>query len=177
MNNVQQSYTPPRLAALLIGAVVFAIYWFGWKDALAANQALGDPVPAPLAAICALVIGYGLAMLGWLIRQTKGQIGYTFRPTRGRIMTTAAMVAVMPVVIFSYIPWIVAGLVTLVAFTSPFYFLGAIIGLSLLWYPLASMIVRHTYQRRWLRLAMFCLYFWTGYAFLLLWHGAMTFRL
>ena len=177
MNNVQITYAPPRVAALAIGVLTFAIYQLGWRNILDATENLGDPVALPLAILFSLIIGYGLTMLGWLVMQTRGQIGDTFRPTRGRVLGAMGLLLVTPFVVFNWLPWIFAGLIPMVFSDMPLWgLLTTAIGLVIL-YPLSSMIVRHTYERRLLRFGLFCLYFWTGYAFLMLWHGEMAFRI
>jgi hypothetical protein len=179
MNNVQ-SYNPPRLAALGLAAAVFAAYHVGWSDLLREGPRTGTPVPLPLAVLFSLIIGYGLAMLGWLIARTKWQVFETFRPTRGRILGAFSLAMVMPIAVFSYVPWIIV--------TLPFIALGAglkgvvyaipaILLPSLLAYPIAAMILRHTYQRRALRFALFALCFWTAYSAHMLWSGVVIFRL
>jgi hypothetical protein len=177
MNIVHRTYTPPRIAAFILGALVFVIYQFGWRDVLAATNQWGTPISPPLAVLCSLVVGYGLAMLGWLVVQTNGQVRKTFRLTRGRVIGAVCMVAIMPLAVLSWFPWIVAGLVGLFFFEDPIMGGVVLIGMTLAVYPLAAMIVRHTYQKRWLRFGLFCLYFWTGYAFHLLWHGEMVFTI
>ena len=177
MNNVQFNYTPPRFAALIIGAMVFAIYQLGWRHTLISDSRYEYPAALPIAILCALVIGYGLAMLGWLIRKTKGQIGETFRPTRGRIIATLALFLVTPLFVISYLPMIVGGIVLFMIGDSPFWGFGLLAGLFLVIYPLAAMIVRHTYQRRALRFGLLSLCFWTVYAGHTLYSGVMIFHL
>lgn len=116
-------------------------------------------------------------MLGWLILRTRGQVWATFRPTRGRIIGAFCLAMVAPVVVFSWIPWIIGGFLGAMIGHAPLQVLGiAMIGTAMA-YPLAAMIIRHTYQRRVLRFGLFALSFWTAYALHMLWRGAERFTL
>lgn len=177
MNDVHIKYAPPRLPALALGLLVFLAYRAMWLPLLAALPQFGDPVPTGFAVGFSLIIGYGLTMLGWLIWRTKGQVWDTFRPTRGRILGALALGAVTPIAVFSWLPWIIGSFVLMGLFHEPLAALAVWLVPSLIAYPLAAMIVRHTYQRRWLRFGLFCLTFWTAYAFHMLWHGVVQFTL
>lgn len=177
MNDVHISYTPPRLLAFLLGIVVFALYQGWWHDILVATPRYGTPVPLIAAIGFSAIIGYGLAMLWWLIRRTRGQLRDTFRPTRGRALGALALGAVAPIAVFSWMPWVVGGMVAMFLWMAPLGSLLILLVASLIAYPLAAMILRHTYHRRGLRFALFCLCFWTAYAFHMLWRGVMVFTL
>ncbi len=176
MNNVQ-IYSPPRLQALIIAGLFFILYQWGWRPILATSNQWGDPAPLPVAIGATLIMGYGAAMLIWLVRQTKGQKLETFRPTRGRIIAAFCLTMVTPLVVFSWLPWIVGGTIPFLISPNPLQGIGIILAGMCITYPLAAMIVRHTYQRHWLRFGLCALFFWTGYAFHILWHGAMVFTL
>lgn len=177
MNNVQYKYTPPRFLALCLGGIIFAVYHLGWRPTLLDPSTRGAPVPLVIAIAASLVLGYGIAMLGWLLRATKGQVRYTFRPTRGRIIGAFCLAMVTPIVVFSYLPWVMGGLAPLMLGSEPLFAIAIMLMATALTYPLAAMIVRHTYDRRWLRLGLFALSFWTAYAGHLLYSGEHVFRL
>ncbi len=169
-----QSYRPPRVLALTLGLGIFVIYQWIWRPILLEpSMRLGDPIPLLVAIGFALILGYALAMVWWLTQQTRGQVLDTFRPTRGRLISTICLVLITPFVVFSWVPWIVLGIVpTFFHSISGALLLG---GLCLMAYPLAAMIQRHTFQRRWLRFGLFSLYFWAAYAFHMLWRGVLVF--
>lgn len=177
MNNVHTKYTPPRLPALGLGLLVFLVYRVMWLPLLATLPQFGKPVPTGFAIGFSLILGYGMTMLGWLIWRTKGQVRDTFRPTRGRILGALALGAVNPLVVISWIPWITGGFSLTILSHDPLAALAIWLMPSAIAYPLAAMIVRHTYQRRWLRFGLFCLCFWTAYAFHMLWRGVLHFNL
>ena len=177
MNSVQNTYTPPRLAALVVAALIFATYYGVWRPTLISPSRYEYPAPLFFEIISAVVVGYGTVMVWWLVRKTKGQVRDTFRPTRGRIIATVALFLVTPVGVVSYLPFIIAGLLPLVVFNVPPAGIAAGAVALLLIYPLAAMIVRHTYERRWLRFGLFALSFWTAYCGLTLITGVNEFRL
>ena len=177
MNTVQSNYSPPRIAAFLLAAIVFAIYQFGWRDFINAAPIYGIPVPTALAIVFSLIIGYGFSMIGWLIVRTKGQFLETFRPTRGRIIGSICLTLATPFVVFSYIPWIFLGMLPLAIPYEPIEALLIFAAISLVTYPLAAMIVRHTYDRRGLRIGLFALCFWTAYSVLMLRNGVQIFAI
>ncbi|MBU2994365.1 hypothetical protein Q4555_06680 [Octadecabacter sp. 1_MG-2023] len=179
MNNVQ-SYAPPRFLALCLGALIFVFYHLGRRPALLDYATSGKALPIFVAIPCSLVLGYGLAMLWWLIRQTKGQLKETFRPTRGRILGAFGLMTVTPVVVFSGVPWILGALAFMVVGQGnldSLFGVGVMLGATLALYPLSAMIVRHTYHRLWMRFGLFCLSFWSVYAAHLLVNGAMKFTI
>jgi len=177
MNIVQTPYTPPRLLALILGVVIFVVYQVFRRPMLASDITQGDPVPLAVALVASVVVGYGLSMLWWLIRRTKGQFWYTFHPTRSRFIGAFCLAMIAPFAVFTYIPWIFGGLMFVILFEEPIWAIAITAMAITALYPLASMIVRHTYQRRWLRVGLFCLTFWTAYAGYLLFMGEVVFRL
>lgn len=177
METTNPSYRPPRLLALSAGLGVFVIYQWVWRpNLIELSNTHGHPVPLPAAFGFALILGYALAMLWWLIRQTRGQFWATFRPTRGRIISAICLALVTPMVVVNWLPWII--LLAAAPVVSVNIGAVALMGAAcLIVYPLAAMILRHTYQRRLLRLGLFSLYFWGVYACLMLWHGVIHFTL
>ena len=176
MNNVQL-YTPPRFLALCLGALVFVFYHLGRRPALLGSATNGKALPLFVAIAASLVLGYGLAMLWWLIRQTKGQFKETFRPTRARITAALSLAFVAPVAVFSWTPWILFFFLGFLAAAIPLKAIAIFFCATLITYPLAAMIVRHTYHRHWMRFVLFCLSFWSAYAAHLLVNGAVRFTL
>jgi hypothetical protein len=79
--------------------------------------------------------------------------------------------------VFTYVPWIILGVLPLALPYEPFETLLIFSAISLVTYPLAAMIVRHTYDRRWLRIGLFALCFWTAYSVLMLRGGVQIFTL
>ena len=134
-------------------------------------------MPLLVAVGLSIVLGYGITMLGWLILRTKGHVWATFKPTLGRIIGAFCLAMVTPLAVFSYLPWIVGGLIPFVFFAAPFWGTGVTLLATALAYPLSTMIVRHTYDRRLLRFGLFCLTFWTAYAGHMLYSGVVIFRL
>lgn len=175
--NHAQSYAPPRLVAIIAGAIVLAFYQVYWRDVLMTGLPSVDTVAQPLSVLLSFVIGYGLAMLFWLIKQTRGQIWDTFRPTRGRLIAAFVVAMLMPVFVVSYVPWILGGLLAFVPQDEPLLTAGIALAATALAYPITAMIVRHTYRRLALRFGLFCLMFWTGYSACLLVFGAVVFRI
>ncbi|AKS47242.1 hypothetical protein SAMN05444287_3118 [Octadecabacter temperatus] len=178
--NIVQTITPPRFLALCLGTLILVFYHLGRRPALLEYATSGKALPIFVAISCLLVLGYGLAMLWWLIRQTKGQFKETFRPTRGRIIGAFSLMFVTPVVVFSEVPWILGVLTFMVVVNGnadSLWGIGLILGSTLVLYPLSAMILRHTYHRRWMRFGLFCLSFWSAYAAHLLVNGVMKFTL
>ncbi|MGJ8610549.1 MAG: hypothetical protein ACSHWY_05620 [Octadecabacter sp.] len=177
MNNVQPKYTPPRAIALTLGLVIFALYQVARRPDLLASSKLGDPAPLGLALLFSAIMGYGLTMLVWLMWRTYGQIWYTFRPTRGRVIGAFCLAMVAPIVVFSYVPWIIGPILFFSLASEPLHVLEWATYATLAAYPIAAMIVRHTYQRRLLRIGLFALCFWTAYSAHMLWAGVAIFRI
>jgi len=176
MNGVQP-YNPPRILALILGALVLAAYQFFWRGTLMVGPPPVETVPQALSVLLSFIVGYGIAMLFWLINQTKGQIWPTFRPTSGRIIAAVVVAMLMPVVVFSYLPWIVGGLLIFMMAGEPLVALAIAGAATAIAYPITSMIVRHTYDRRVLRFGMFCVMFWAGYSAFLLLFGVHEFSI
>lgn len=177
MNTVQPICAPPRFLALCLGVVIFAIYHFGWRPQLLAPVTFGTPAPLVLAIIFALILGYGLAALWWLLRSTKGQVWATLRPTRGRIIGAVCLALIIPFAVFSYIPWVLGGLLPFLVGTNTLWALAILLVASCICYPFAAMIVRHTYERRLFRFELFMLAFWAAYAAHMLNSGVVNFTI
>jgi len=101
----------------------------------------------------------------------------TFRPTRARLIGAVCLGMVTPLAVFSWLPFILIGLIPLVAVDISIVIILLILLPIVITYPIASMIIRHTYERRWLRLGLFVLTFLVAYAFLILWQGEQVFRI
>ena len=172
----EQSYSPPRVLALFLGFGIFVIYQWIWRpNLLEPSILLGDPVALPVAIGFALILGYALAMVWWLIRQTRGKVLDVLRPTRGRVVSAICLVLITPIGVVSWLPWIVIGMAPCLWGNIELEFVWMLGVLCLVVYPLAAMIQSQSYQRKWLRFALFSLYFWAAYAFHMLWRGILTF--
>lgn len=180
METEPAAYRPPRKLALALGVLIFAMHHLIRRPQLLADVRPDDPVHIWAAFGLSIVLGFGLAMLWWLLRQTKGQIRWTFRPSRGRILTTIGLAAVLPFVVIDWTPWTVGGLVVFSAslgFTEALQSLVYFLVPCILIYPVAAMIVHHTAHKLWLRIALCALVFWSAYAVFMLSFGVVTFRI
>ncbi|WP_093997391.1 hypothetical protein [Octadecabacter ascidiaceicola] len=178
--NAVQVYSPPRLLALCLGGIIFVGYHLGRRPALMDASPFNPPVPLLFTIGFALILGYGLASLWWLIRSTKGQIWETFHPTRGRVIGAFCLAFVAPLVVVSWLPWLPGVLAVMVIFQGTwdsFSGIGMLLVGTLVAYPLSAMIVRHTYDQHLLRFGLFCLCFWSFYAGHLLWSGIAVLRI
>ena len=174
MSRIFSGFAPPRILAFVLSAIVLGVYQGFWRPVLLETRDYGDVVPFLLAAGCSLTLGYALAMLIWLVRQTRGQLFETFRPSRARLIAAVCLAAVTPVLVVNWMP-IVAGLALVpsrgFSIDHVFWFSQFVLAA----YPVAAMIVRHTFERRLLRFGMFVLCFWSVYACHLLWRGILNF--
>ena len=176
-------YEHPWARGGLIGIGILAGYQFWWRPEREEYlRVLGDPAPLSIAVLAAMLMGQALAMIFFLLEKTRSAGLTALRPTRGRIISAICLGLVTPIVVIDWLPWIVLGFL-------PFVFadtLGSvwlwssgvlwIVGLSMLVvYSLACLIQHHTYQRKWLRFGLFCLYFWGLYGFHILWRGLQHF--
>ncbi|WP_235260051.1 hypothetical protein [Octadecabacter algicola] len=165
------------MLALCLGGLIFVFYYLVRRPALMEYETTGKALPPIVAIACSLVLGYGLAMLWWLITHTKGQIRETFRPTLGRIVGMIALTLATPIGVVSDLPWTVGRLIALVLPTMSLAGFTFLLGLLTITYGLSAMIVRHTYERRLMRFGLFCLTFWAAYSCHLLYSGVVVFRI
>ncbi|MEL0436548.1 hypothetical protein [Phycobacter sp. K97] len=168
------TYKHPWLMGGLIGIGVFAGYQFWWRVERGEYlHILGDPAPLPIALLAALIFGQALAMICWLLANVRSAGLTALRPTRGRLISAISLALVTPVQIVAWFPWIVIGLMPFAMYQPSF--LWSLVPILLPVYPLAALIQYHTYQRKWLRFGLFCLYFWGVYGFHILWSGVQHF--
>ena len=168
MSNVKIEYSPPRLFALVFSSVVFACYHWMWRPELIEH---GSPVPLAFAIGLSLILGYAIAMLWWLLKNTQGHWIATFSPTRGRVISVFCLAAIAPIAVLGGLP-LATGYMLVFDPGLPVLYLSLLVFVAS--YILAAMIVRHTYQRRMLRLGLFMLCYWAAIAFLMLWKGRLT---
>lgn len=172
---------PSIQLALFLGlGIEFAFLWR--RSTLLSDQYYSDvPLPILLSVPFCLVVGYALAMIWWLIRQTKGQARFTFRFSRARFLATACLAAFIPFAVIDWVPWTPGGLLVM-SILPPIEFEGLGFGLlmmavaSMPLYPVAAMIVHHTQNRRWVRLGFLAVVFWSVYFGFMLWFGIVQFR-
>jgi hypothetical protein len=168
MSNVKIEYSPPRLFALVFSSVFFTSYQSAWLPELQWN---GFPVSLPFAIGFSLILGYAIAMLCWLLMNTRAHWFATFSPTRGRVISAFCLAAIAPIAVFDGLP-LATGYMLVFDPDLPVMYLSLLIFVAS--YILVAMIVRHTYQRRMLRLGLFMLCYWAAIAFLMLWKGRVT---
>ena len=172
-------YIHPWAKGGLIGIGIFAGYQFWWRyEGGEYLRVFGDPAPLAIVVWAALILGQFLAMTYWLLANARSAGLTALRPTRGRIISAICLVLVTPIYVVSWVPWIVLGFLPLFYYGNlGMYLLRPsgpllIVGLLLLVvYSLACLIQHHTYQRKWLRFGLFCLYFWGLYGFHILLRG------
>ena len=171
MNASSIDYSPPRALALVLAVLTFAIYQWGWRPELVTLLVRGEPVSLPVAIGCSLILGYAIAMLWWLLRNTQGQWAATFSPTRGRIIAAFLLAAIAPIGVAIAIPVAAGFFLLFVSRDLPTLFIFLMVFAAS--YFLAAMIIRHTYQRRLLRFGLFMLSYWAAYAIIILWTGVV----
>jgi hypothetical protein len=144
-------------------------------------------VPKGFAALpFAAVFAFGLALVITLGVANRHRWRAVLHPNRGRIIGAAVLAFVTPVVVFSWVPWIIGGTVAFLGsvvlsndpqrYSLVLYGLAILIAATALWYPVACMIVSGF--RSWkMRVAVFALMFWTAYSASILTLGTMIFRL
>jgi hypothetical protein len=171
MNASSATFSPPRTLALVLSGFVFATYQWGWRPELVKLLVRGEPVSLPFAIGFSLILGYAVAMLWWLLRNTQGQWIATFSPTRGRVVAAFCLAAIAPVGVAITLPVAVGFLLLFMSRDLPTLYAFLLIFAAS--YFLAAMIIRHTYQRRLLRLGLFMLSYWAAYAIIILWNGVV----
>ena len=136
-----------------------------------------DPVPFLAAILMSALVGAGVVLLIWLIKNSLKAPNPTLKPSRARIFLTLGIVAITPVATIEWLP-ISLGAWLLGLFygeTSAIKNIAILIGTFACAYPVAAMIAHHTKNRRWLRIGMITLIFWSAYSGVLLWFGVPKF--
>lgn len=178
----------PQVSLQLLAAltVLFALAVFILR--LWVIEALNPAIdPKGIAALpSAAVFAFGLALVITLAVANRHRWRAVLHPNRGRIIGAAVLAFVTPVVVFSWIPWIIGGLIVVLGsvvltnnpqeYSLVLYALAILMAATALWYPVACLIVSGL-ASRWARVAVFCLMFWTAYSTVILVLGTQIFRL
>jgi hypothetical protein len=168
------------LAALIFTITLAVRLW--WIEPAFPLITPKGPAAVPFAAIFA----FGLALILTLAHTNRHRWRAVLRPNRGRIIGAAVLAFVTPVVVFSWVPYIIGGAVVIVGsvvlsnnpqqYSVVLYGPAILIAATALWYPVACLIVSGF--RSWkMRVAVFALMFWTAYSASILTLGTMIFRL
>lgn len=141
-----------------------------------------DIVPKGLATLpFAAIFGLGLSVVITLAVANRHRWRAVLRPNPGRIIGALVLVFVTPIVVFDWVSWIVGPLVLFIVdggrgWDEAVVFLMLLLGPLLLWYPVSCLIVSGITDR-WVRVALYCLMFWTAYSAVILILGTREFRL
>lgn len=124
------------------------------------------------------VLALGLAVVIGLAWANKGRWRGVLRPNRGRVIGALVLGFVTPFGVINWGPWLLGFLVLFTLTGSAggggpgqwFAALGIFAAVTVLWYPVASLIVSGI-QSRVVRVAIFALMFWAIYAGFLVFVG------
>ncbi|MES2432313.1 MAG: hypothetical protein V4586_00630 [Pseudomonadota bacterium] len=169
-----------RRVAWPLAVLIWALAVF-WRAPMLVDQPRMVFVVSPLTAMpFALVLAYGVAVIGVLFCGNMHRLRRVLRWNLGRVIGAAALAFVTPVAVFDWVPWILGGVAAVLfvpkVTSGDLWGLGIVMLAVGLWYPVSALIVSGT-RSRWLRFGLFCLMFWAGYAALVLFGGVAHFSL
>ncbi|MGL4236863.1 hypothetical protein, partial [Tabrizicola sp.] len=142
-------------------------------------------VPNGLAALpFAAIFSFGIALILCLAYANRHRWRTVLRPSWGRVIGAMVLLVVTPVAVFTWLPSILGfaiGIVILLMVEAGSWdidlgFLALLIMSMLIWDPVSCLIVSGI-SSRWVRVAVFCLMFWTAYCAVILTLGTRTFTL
>jgi hypothetical protein len=180
--------TKPQVSLRLLVALTLGLALAVFLVRLWVIEALTPAIkPKGLAALpFATLFAFGLSVVITLATANRHRWKAVLHPNRARIIGATVLAFVTPVVVFSWVPWIIGGAVVVVgSFTlshdaqriSPIvYGLAIFAAATALWYPVACLIISGLRSRK-LRVAVFSLMFWTAYSAVILILGTRIFRL
>ena len=167
-------------AALMAARLGWVEPWLHAPGTRVNGRLVTEVKPEGLAALpFALLLALGLAVLIGLAVVNRHRWRAVLRPNRGRVIGALALGFVTPVAVFNWGPWIIGGMWLTLGFPalqagrpSGFFFgLMVLTAAAALWYPFACLIVSGIHGRL-MRVAVFALMFWAGYAAIILAVGA-----
>jgi hypothetical protein len=164
---------------VLIGAITFsARLW--WIEPSFPRIAPKGIAVLPFAAIFA----FGTALILCLAYANRNRWRAVLRPSWGRVIGAVVLLVVTPVAVFAWLPSILGFAIGIGIFVVlgeggwdvDLEFLALLIVPVLIWYPVSCLIVSGV-SARWVRVALFCLLFWSAYSAVILTLGTMKFQL
>mmetsp|Transcript_7805 Transcript_7805/g.13425 ORF Transcript_7805/g.13425 Transcript_7805/m.13425 type:complete len:206 (-) Transcript_7805:571-1188(-) len=161
----------------LCAITAFCIHAFLRRPIQTDRGTMTDPVPFLAAIPMSALVGAGAVLLIWLVKNSLKAPDLTLKPSRARICITLGLVAITPVATIEWLPislgvWLSA---LFYGETSAIMNIAIIVGAFACAYPVAALIAHHTKDRRWLRIGMITLIFWSAYSGVLLWFGVPKF--
>ncbi len=157
--------------------LAFCIHVFLRRPIQVDRGTMTDPVPYIAVIIMSLLVGAGIVLLVWLVKSSLNAPFKMLKPSRARIFITLGLLAITPVGAIEWLP-IIMGVWWLHLFSGPtpdIKMIAAMIGAFAGAYSIAAMLAHHTKDRRWLRIGMITLVFWSTYSGILLWYGVQRF--
>lgn len=187
MNEVAPA-TKPQVSLRLLAALTLVLALSVFLVRLWVIEPVNPAIkPKGLAALpFATLFAFGLSVVITLATANRHRWKAVLYPNRARIIGATVLALVTPVVVFSWVPWIIGGLVVVLGsfalssetqrISTVLYGLVIFVAATALWYPVACLIVSGLQSRR-MRVAVFSLMFWTAYSAVILILGTRIFSL
>lgn len=180
----------PKVSLIAVGVLALLIA----AACMAVRLMWIEPLPAPVqprgwaALPFAVLFGLGVAVVLGLAWANRRRWRVVLHPNRGRVIGAVALTFVTPLMVFSWMPWILGGLLLAglgyltnnglpqFSFADALSFLASILVPTLFWYPISCLIVSGI-KSRWVRVAVYSLMFWAAYSAIILMTGTQRFML
>lgn len=165
----------------------YRLYWAGFFIANPCVPRRGCALGPAASALASFVFASGVALLLAILLLNRGRYRHVFRMSRARLIGTAALAALAPLLIFSGIPWLLLPMILFgvhAAFSVPYGFearpvlaaIALLLAAVAVAFPISCLLVSGL-RSKLARLAGFTLIWWSAYCLILLLFGLRKFVL